>query len=159
MRSLMPHFGSREPAAGDAFSQLQHEVDRLFGDFSRSLSTEHWPFAKNGPLSLRVDVCESNKAVEVSAELPGVEEKDIDVSLDDDKLTIKAEKKAEKESKDKTWHTLERSYGSVQRTIGLPFAVDPDKVEAKFEKGVLKITLPKPPESERKSRNIKIKGA
>lgn len=158
MRSLMPHFGSREPAASDPFSQLQREVDRLFGDFSRSLSTERWPF-KNGPLTLSIDVSETDKALEVSAELPGVEEKDIDVSLSDDVLTIRAEKKAEKESKEKTWHTVERSYGSVQRTIGIPFAVDPDKVNARFDKGVLKITLPKPPESERKSRNIKIKGA
>lgn len=159
MRSLMPHFGSREAMASDPFNQLQREVDRLFGDFSHSLSTERWPFTRNGPLTLRVDVSETNKALEVSAELPGVEEKDIDVSLNDDMLTIRAEKKAEKESKEKTWHTVERSYGSVQRTIGIPFAVDPDKVDAKFDKGVLKITLPKPPENERKSRNIKIKGA
>ena len=159
MRSLMPLFGSRDTVKSDPFTQLQNEVDRLFGDFSRAMPAGRWSLAQNGQMALSIDVSETDKAIEVSAELPGVDEKDIDVSLHDDVLTIKAEKKAEKESKDKTWHMVERSYGSVRRTIGIPFSIDPDKVEAKFDKGVLRITLPKPPEADRKGRNIKIKGA
>ena len=95
----------------------------------------------------------------MTAELPGVDEKDIEVTLNDDLLTIKAEKKAEKESKDKTFHLVERSYGAIQRTIPVPFAADPNKVEARFDKGVLKVTLPKPPGAAKKARSIKVKAA
>jgi len=159
MRSLMPSFGSREPERSDPFTQLQREVDRLFGEFSRGVPALRWPFAGDGALSPSIDVSETDKALEVTAELPGVEEKDIDVTLSDGLLTIKAEKKSEKESKEKTYHLVERSYGAVRRTISVPFDADPSKVEARFDKGVLKVILPKPPEAAKKARSIKIKAA
>jgi len=159
MRSLIPSFGSREPERSDPFTQLQREVDRLFGEFSRGVPALRLPFAGNGAVSPSIDVSETDKSLEVTAELPGVEEKDIDVTLSDGLLTIKAEKKSEKESKDKTYHLVERSYGAVRRTISVPFDADPSKVEARFDKGVLKVTLPKPPEMAKKARSIKIKAA
>jgi HSP20 family protein len=84
----------------------------------------------------------------VTAELPGVDEKDIDLSLADGVLTIRGEKKTEREEtdKDKNWHLTERSYGSFSRTIALPYDPDSAKVEAKFDKGVLRVRLPKPAE-------------
>ena len=157
MRSLIPSFGSREPERGDPFTQLQREVDRLFGEISRGVPAMRWPLAGEGALSPSIDVSETDKSLEVTAELPGVEEKDIDVTLSDGFLTIKAEKKAEKETKEKTYHLVERSYGSVRRTISVPFDADPNKVEARFDKGVLKVTLPKPPEAAKKARSIKVK--
>ena len=159
MRSLIPSFGSRDTSKSDPFSQLQREVDRLFGEFSRNIPDVRWPFSGNGALPASIDVSETDKAWEVTAELPGVDEKDIEVTLNDDLLTIKAEKKAEKESKDKTFHLVERSYGAIQRTIPVPFAADPNKVEARFDKGVLKVTLPKPPGAAKKARSIKVKAA
>lgn len=159
MRSLIPSFGSRETARGDAFSQLQREVDRLFSEFSRGLPAMRWPFAGEGEVMPSIDVSESDTAMEVTVELPGVEEKDIDVTLADDMLTIKAEKKAEKETRDKTYHLVERSYGSVRRAVSVPFPADPDKVKARFDKGVLTVTLPKPPGAARKARSIKVKAA
>ncbi|MDP2622119.1 MAG: Hsp20/alpha crystallin family protein [Hyphomicrobiales bacterium] len=159
MGTIIPSFGSREMARSDPFSQLQREVDRLFGEFSRGMPALGWPFAGEGALTPSIDVSETDQSLELTAELPGVEEKDIDVTLSNNLLTIKAEKKAEKESKDKTYHLVERSYGAVRRTISVPFDADPDKVEARFDKGVLKVTLPKPPGAAKKERSIKIKAA
>jgi len=92
-----------------------------------------------------------------TAELPGVDEKDVDVTLADGVLTIRGEKKTERDEKDKNWPVVERSYGSFSRTISLPFDVDPAKVDAKFEKGVLRIHLPKPVEVAKKQQKIEIK--
>ena len=97
----------------------------------------------------------------LTAELPGVEEKDLDVTLADDVLTIRGEKKSEhdEQDKDKRWHVVERSYGRFSRTISLPFYPDPAKVEAKFDKGVLQIHLPKRLEMAKKQQKIDIKKA
>lgn len=141
----------------DLFSSLHREVDRVFDDFTRG---EHWPFralsAGNGKLSPSIDVSETEKAIEVTAELPGVDEKDIDVSLSDDLLTIKGEKKAESEKKGKDYHVVERSYGAFERVTRLPCEVDAGKIEAEFKQGVLKIKLPKSPEAKTRSHKIKI---
>jgi HSP20 family molecular chaperone IbpA len=113
----------------DAFRTLFQEVQKTFEDFSRRT-----PFARFGSdiLSPKIDVAESNDAVEVTVELPGVDEKDIDVTLADDVLTIRGEKKSEREEQDKdknkNWHVVERSYGSFSRAIPLPFGADPTKV-------------------------------
>jgi HSP20 family molecular chaperone IbpA len=95
-----------------------------------------------------IDLAESKDAIEVTAELPGVDEKDLDVTLANGMLTIRGEKRTEhdEQDKDKNWHVVERSYGSFSRAIPLPFDPDPAKVEAKFDKGVLHIHLPKPAE-------------
>jgi HSP20 family protein len=110
-------------------------------------------------LSPKIDVGETKDAIEVTAELPGVDEKDLDLTLADGVLTVRGEKKSarEEQDKDKNWHVVERSYGSFSRTIPLPFDPDPAKVEAKFDKGVLHIHLPKPAEVAKKQQKIEIK--
>ena len=95
--------------------------------------------------------------MKVTAELPGVDEKDVEVTLTDDLLTIKGEKKREQEKKEEAYHAVERSYGSFARSLRLPFAVDQSKVDAKFKKGVLTITMPKPPEAQKSAKKIEIK--
>jgi HSP20 family protein len=112
-------------------------------------------------LSPKIDVAESKDAIDVTAELPGVDEKDVDVTLADGILTVRGEKKTgrDEQDKDKNWHVVERSYGSFSRTIPLPFDPDPAKVEAKFDKGVLHVHLPKPAEVAKKQQKIEIKKA
>src|SRR5262245_65955782 len=130
----LPSFFGR---GDDPFRSLFQEVQKTFEDFSRRT-----PFGRFGSdMSPKIDVAESKDAVEVTAELPGVDEKDVDVTLVDDVLTIRGEKKSEREEqdKDKNWHVVERTYGSFSRAIPLQFEADPTKVEAKFDKGVLRI--------------------
>ena len=140
----------------DPFRTLFQEVQKTFEEFSRRT-----PFARfsSDILSPKIDVAESKDAIDVTAELPGVDEKDVDVTLVDDVLTIRGEKKSEREEhdKDKNWHVVERSYGSFSRAISLPFAAEATKVEAKFDKGVLHIHLPKPEEVTKKEQKIEIK--
>jgi HSP20 family protein len=101
------------------------------------------PWAGHG-CGLRLNVSETDSAIEIEAELPGVDEKDVDVSLSEDLLTIKGEKKDEREEKTKDYYMHERRFGAFSRSIHLPFAPDAKSVKASFDKGVLKITLPKP---------------
>jgi len=102
-----------------------------------------------------VDISEGKKNITVKAEIPGVEANDIDISLSGKLLTIKGEKKQEKEEKNENYHRMERSYGYFNRTIELPAEVDPEKVDASYKKGVLKIELKKTRESETKKIEIK----
>jgi HSP20 family protein len=152
-RSYLPSFFGRDD---DPFGSLFREVQKTFEDFSRRS-----PVAGLGSdtLAPKIDIAESKDAINVTAELPGVEEKDVDVTLADGVLTIRGEKKSERDErdKDKSWHVVERSYGSFSRTISLPFDPDPAKVEAKFDKGVLHIHLPKPVEMAKKQQKIEIK--
>jgi HSP20 family protein len=104
----------------------------------------------------RLDVSETETEVRVEAELPGVDEKDIEVTLSNGRLLITGEKKQEKEEKKKDYHLVERSYGSFARSIGLPFAADPEQVKASFAKGVLTVTVPKPAEVKAKEKKIAI---
>lgn len=127
---------------------LQREMDRLFEDFFR-----------RGGLPIRwgpaVDVMETADSVIVKAELPGIESKDVDISVSGDTLTIKGEKKEEREEKGKSFYRAERSYGSFCRTITLPADVEAEKAKADYKNGVLEITLPK---SEKvKAKRIPIK--
>ncbi len=102
-----------------------------------------------------LDVTETDEAIEVHLEVPGVEEKDLDVSLTDDLLTISGEKRSEHEDKDDRVHRIERRYGRFSRTLRLPAEVDAGRVEASYEAGVLKVVLPKTPEA--KPRRIEVK--
>jgi HSP20 family protein len=106
-------------------------------------------------LAPRIEVTESDKEIEISAELPGLERKDVDISLDRNLLTIRAEKKVETEQKDKNVHMTERSYGVFYRVLELPMAVDPSTVQATMSKGVLKIAIPKPARTETKKIEVK----
>ena len=153
-KSYLPSFFGRDD---DPFGSLFREVQKTFEDFSRRS-----PISGFGSLlAPKIDVAESKDAIDLTAELPGVEEKDVDVTLADGMLTIRGEKNAERDEKDKekNWHVVERSHGSFSRVISLPFDPDPAKVEAKFDKGVLHIRLPKPAEVAKKQQKIEIKKA
>ena len=99
-------------------------------------------------LAPRIETSETDQEICVSAELPGMDEKDIDVTLGGDVLTIRARKEAERDEEDRDYHLTERSYGTFVRTLRLPFAVDPDRAEASYRNGVLTITIPKPKQGE-----------
>jgi HSP20 family protein len=133
---------------------FQQEMNRLFDEFFRGWGLaplrgfdEPWD-----AFSPRVNVVESDKEVTVSAELPGMDEKEIDVSLSHGVLTISGEKREEKEDKGKNYYRMERSYGSFQRSIPLSSEVDESRAEATFNKGVLTITLPKTAEAQARKR-------
>ncbi|HUK57642.1 MAG TPA: Hsp20/alpha crystallin family protein [Stellaceae bacterium] len=106
-----------------------------------------------------VDVTEDDKAYKIAAELPGLEEKNIEVTLTGDVLTLKGEKRQEKEEKNKNWYVSERAYGSFQRAFELPDGIDRDKIAAEFSKGVLTVTLPKSAEVQKQQKKIDIKAA
>jgi HSP20 family protein len=147
----------REPAGG--ISQLRREMDRLFEDF---FAPQAWWGGRLGRLwegewSPAVDVAETPEQITVKAELPGIDSKEIDISLTGDILTIKGEKKSEREEKKENYHMVERSYGSFSRSLALPAAVNAEKIEAKFEKGVLTVTCPK--KEPVKPKTIEIKTA
>jgi HSP20 family protein len=103
-----------------------------------------------------VDVVEKETAYEITAELPGMDEKNIELTVADDMLTIKGEKREEREEKKKDYYLSERRFGSFERSFRLPEGVESDKVEASFKKGVLTVTLPKTPEAQKKSKEKKI---
>jgi len=111
------------------------------------------------PSTPAVDVVESDKAYEITAELPGMDEKNIEVKVANDVLTIKGERQEEKEEKKKDYYLRERSFGSFERSFGLPEGVDADKIEASFKKGVLTLTLPKKLEAQKSAKKIDVKSA
>ena len=124
--------------------------DRFFEDFAMPSV-----FSEENGFSPAFDVSETDEQLTVKAELPGIAEKDIDISISDGILTIKGEKKHEKEEEDAHYHTVERRYGSFSRTMRLPTDVDTEKVDATFKDGILRLTLPKTEAS--KPRKIEIK--
>jgi HSP20 family protein len=148
----------REDVVGDPFFQLHREMNNLFEDFVSDFGAPSL-FAENGATGARpvhIEFTDTDKAIKLEAELPGVDEDDIQVELSDNLLTIRGEKKVEEEDKDKDNGYSRRAYSSFQRSMSLPFDVDPDAVDAKFKNGVLKLTLPKPPELDARARKIAI---
>ncbi|MHA1601256.1 MAG: Hsp20/alpha crystallin family protein [Alphaproteobacteria bacterium] len=160
------------PAYGDFANHpllaLRSQMDRLFDEFAGdwrlpNLTRNFWDI-ESSPASLwsrgDVDVCfevtESDDAIELSAELPGIDEKDVELTLTDGVLTIKGEKKSEKETKEKDYYLSERRYGSFVRSLRLPESIDEGKIKAKFDKGVLNVTLPKRTEAKAKKKKITI---
>lgn len=135
-------------------SPFRKEMDRLWNRFLGET-----PFARtfNEMWSPSVDISETKDDFVVKAELPGLEAKDVNVSISGNVLTIKGEKKAEEEEKDEHYHRVERYSGSFQRAFQLPSGVKADKVEANFDKGVLKVTLPKVEEAKKKEIEVKVK--
>jgi HSP20 family protein len=133
---------------------FKREMDRLFDRFLEPV----WPeMPALGEWEPKLDVTENKDAITVKAELPGVEQKDISISIQEGVLTIKGEKQAEKEEKDKRHHRIERSYGAFYRSVALPAAVDSSKAAATFKDGVVTITLPKAAEA--KGTMIPVKAA
>jgi HSP20 family protein len=143
----------------DIFSAMRDEMDRVFGRFERDWAFPSLFGREGGAAALlpELDVREGTNSIAIEVELPGVEEKDISVTLANGVLTIKGEKKQEKQEKSENYHVTERSFGSFQRSLRLPEVVDDTKVEAKFDKGVLKVTAAKKPEAVKAERRIEIK--
>lgn len=131
---------------------LRERMNRLFEDYyparkeDREMAPSTWAPA--------VDIYETENELVLSAELPGIEDNDIEIKLEDNTLTLKGERKFEKETKEENYHRIERSYGSFMRSFTLPAYVDQEKIEAEHDHGVLKITMPKKTES--KPRNVKV---
>lgn len=137
--------------------RFRNEFDRLFDGFFRD-PFGLIPFRRvDAEFLPQVDVLETEKEVKVMAEIPGMEEKDVEVSLNHDILTISGEKSSENTEKTGQYHRMERVYGSFRRDIQLPSDIDPDKVKAVFTKGLLTVTLPKPAESVSRVKKISIK--
>jgi HSP20 family protein len=138
----------------DPILTFQQQMNEMFDEFSRGWGLAPFGTAREGwnLFSPRVDVTESAKEIKVYAELPGLEEKEIDVSLSRDLLTIRGEKAREEEEKGRNYYRAERSYGAFTRSIPLPASVDADRAEARFHNGVLTVTLPKESEARAQKR-------
>lgn len=152
-------------AWADPFPELRRSTDRLLEDFSRSFA---WPLAgRRGPWGLatgdfgadwpRVDMDETHEEIRITAELPGVNRDNIDVSVTDDRITIRGEKKEQEEKKERGYYTLERSYGSFQRSFYLPCEVESDRAEASMTDGVLTVRLPKSAAALEKIKKIPVR--
>jgi len=151
-------------AVPDLWQSFRSDVDRLFDRFAGGFGMPSFPrmFDVEPTVTYAVpaiDVAETDTAFTVAAELPGIDEKDIDVSLTGDLLVLKGEKREEKEEKNKNYYLSERSYGQFQRSFTLPGGIDRDKIAADFSKGVLKITLPKSAEAQKQQKKIEVKAA
>jgi HSP20 family protein len=146
---------------GDRASDFERSINRLMQDFldktpGISLPTVDWSGA-SVDFSPRIAVEETDDKFTLSAELPGLTEKDVDVQIERNTLTIKGEKKEEKSGREGSRYFNERSFGCFERAIELPNAIDKDKIAAKFEHGVLTVSLPKSPEAKREIKKIHIK--
>jgi HSP20 family protein len=148
------------------FTSLQREIERLFDDFGRSFPSLSAGdlFGRFGDRGLpaadvmpRMNVIESDAAIELTAELPGLEQKDVEVNVIDDVLTIRGEKKEEKDEKQKDYRLVERRYGSFSRRVQLPAGVEADKITARIANGVLTVSVPKPAPAV--SKTIEVKSA
>jgi len=152
MRSLLPSLWTDRRS--DPFRALQQDMERVFGQLGRGA-----PSVFSELRFPALDVTEADDALEVTAELPGVNKEDVDVSIVSGMLTIKGEKKSEKEDKQENAYMLERSYGSFSRSIPLPFELGTSDVDASFKDGVLKIRIPRPPEAKQEAKKIEIKSS
>ncbi len=135
---------------------MQQEINRMFDRFFRGGVLDEGDLFPSTWMPA-VDLLEKDDEFVAKVELPGVHKDDVKVTLHDNILTIRGEKKEERESKDSNYHRLERSYGSFQRSFTLPTSVRQDKVEAEFRDGVLTITMPKAEEAKRKQIEVKVK--
>jgi HSP20 family protein len=154
LRSLVPSGNggnaARPSAPVSLFGSLYRDIDRLFDEFSRS------PLAGQAQVNLvpSIDVTETDKEIVVSAEMPGLERGDVDISIEDDILTIRGEKKVEQEKDDKNYHLSERVYGVFYRALQLPPGVDASKIQATMSNGVLKVAIPKPAKAQPKKIEV-----
>ncbi|HZX50682.1 Hsp20/alpha crystallin family protein [Pseudomonas sp. XK-1] len=150
------------------FDSLRQQVDHLFEEFTRN--PLHLPFGRRvfdvepfwrRELSLRgvpaVDIAEKEKSFEITAELPGLDEKDIEIKLSNGNLVIKGEKRENIEEKKKDYYLSERHYGSFERIFRLPKGIDAEKIDASFAKGVLTVSMPKSPEAIKPEKVIPVK--
>ena len=155
------------PAVTDAWNSFRRQVDDLFDNFSDGFQgfalrpffhlERSWP-RDSGFAALAVDVVENDKSYAITAELPGVQEKDVNVTVSNGNLVIKGEKHQEKTEKSENHYLSERSYGNFQRVFGLPPGTDESKIEAQFHNGVLTVTVPKNAEAPN-ARKVDVKAA
>jgi HSP20 family protein len=159
--------GQRQPArTGNALFDLRNEIDVLFDRFfSGSLFGPFGGFPEAQPLRQRfggmmpkVDVSETEREIQIVAELPGLKQEDVELSVEDDLLTLRGETSTSRDEKDKQFHLSERSYGRFERSFRLPDTVDRDRISASFENGLLTVTLPKSERSQQKPKRIEIGG-
>jgi HSP20 family protein len=136
------------------FDRIRREMDRLWDSFLEGRTMRR--SENSGEWLPSIDVSETKNDLVIKAEFPGMDSKDIDISLSDGYLTIKGEKKQEKEEKDENYHFIERSYGSFTRSVRLTREVQGDKITASFKNGVLSVTLPKSEEAKKKEIKIKV---
>ena len=152
----------------DSLQAFRSEMDRLFDRFAGGfglpafrrmfdLERPWWPETSVSFSAPAVDVTEDDKAYKITAELPGLEQKNIDVTVLGDMLTLKGEKRYEKDEEDKNRHMSERAYGAFQRSFALPEGIDRDKIAASLDKGVLTVTLPKTAEVQKQQKKIEVK--
>lgn len=157
------HSGVPGPRMRDPFQSFREEMDRLFETFMGGApalaGAMRSPSGLGSMVTPTIDVKESDAEIVVNADLPGIDEKDIALTLQNGVLTIRGEKKAEHRQEQENYHIMERSYGSFQRSIRLPEGIDEDNVEASFEKGVLTVKLAKRPELIKSQKKIEIKSA
>lgn len=143
----------------DPLTAMRSEMDRVFDSFL-GRGVGRFPalagFDDNGPAVPSIDVRETDAGFVVEAELPGMDETDVSVTFANGVLTLKGEKKSEREETKEDYHLMERSYGSFKRSFYVADTVDSDKVKAAFDKGVLKVTLPKRPEAVKSEKRIPI---
>ena len=168
IKDLVPRFGRKEERMPirrreeEGLLSFQREMNRLFDNFFSGFELAPGPFGSGkdsmskSVFSPSVDVAETDGEVKVSAELAGMDEKDVTVELGEDMITICGEKREEREDAGKNWYRREMSYGSFHRAIPLPAKVDGEKAKAKFKRGKLTVTMPKKKESAAKRRSIPI---
>lgn len=147
-------FLAKRRGEGGTLDSFRREMDRVFEDFLGGL-----PVLRGGEGLVGVptlDISENDKEVEVHAELPGVKPEEVNISIVDDVLTIKGEKKVERKTEERQWHAIERAYGAFSRSVRMPAPVDADKAKASYKDGVLSVVVPKRPEVQPKKIEIKV---
>ena len=164
MKSLIPwREKSQLPADReeryDPFFAFRRDIDRMFEDFFSGSLAGLPGFSSLRAVGPSVDVEDNEKEFVVTAELPGLDDKDFEVTLSGDVLIIKGEKKSEHEEQDGGSHYVERRFGSFSRSVRLPFQVADEQVDAKYDKGVLTVRVPRPAGAQRQVRRIEVKGA
>lgn len=157
----MPGMRLRRTGAPPLLESLAQEMDQLQANINRMfenpmISPDAFAFARPIGWMPAMEITESDEGLVITAELPGLDQKDVKVDIDGDLLSIRGEKKAEEEKKGKQYHLVERSYGAFQRAFTLPPTVDRDKITAEFAKGVLTLRLPKGAEVTPKGRVIPV---
>jgi len=157
-RFVVPYSSARS-WMNDPLFQLQREIDRVFEDvFSSGGSSDAGGRSASMMNAPRIDLQDSEGELRLHADLPGVQPADLDIRVEGDVLTIRGERKSQGERNEQNFHVMERSHGRFQRSIQLPFAPDPDEVQASVREGVLEVCIPKRAPQER-SRRIEVRGA
>jgi HSP20 family protein len=153
MKTFLPSLFTDPTLMRDPFTALRRQINDLSASFGRE-----WPLATEiGAGAPALNVAETDKAIEITAELPGVDDKDIKVQIEGQQVVVSGEKKREREEKDKNWHLVERSYGSFRRAVTLPFEPAAESVSANFDKGVLRIEIDKPANVKSAAKTIEVK--